>query len=73
MAIGKYLSLEEARKKGKLKRFAKEYPSKADGRFWPLLNSIVTGKQSGRETSVQACPGSCSGTQTPSGTSEDAS
>lgn len=28
MAIGKYLSLEEARKKGKLKEFAKQHPSK---------------------------------------------
>lgn len=73
MSTGKYLSLEEARKKNLLGRFAKEHPSEADERFWPLLNSIVTGKQSGRETSVQACPDSCSGTQTPSGTSEDAS
>jgi len=30
MAIGKYLSLEEARKKDKLKRFIKEHPSKGD-------------------------------------------
>ena len=30
MAIGKYLSLEEARKKGKLDRFAKEHPSKGN-------------------------------------------
>ena len=73
MAIGKYLSLEEARKKGKLERFAKEHPSEADKRFWPLLDSIVKGKKSSRETSVQVCPGSCSGTQTPSDTSEDAS
>ena len=73
MAIGKYLSLEEARKKGKLKRFAKEHPSKADGRFWPLLDSIVKGKQSDQETSVQASRDSCSETQTPSNTSEDAS
>jgi hypothetical protein len=28
MAIGKYLSLEEARKKGLLERFIKEHPSK---------------------------------------------
>ena len=71
MAIGKYLSLEEARKKGKLKRFTKEHPSKADRRFWPLLDSIVKGKQSDQETSVQASRGSCSGTQTLSDTSED--
>ena len=73
MSIGKYLSLEEARKKNKLKRFIKEHPSKADGRFWPLLDSIVKGKQSGHETSVQASHDSCTETQTPSDTSKDAS
>ena len=30
MATGKYLSLEEARKDGKIKRFCKEHPSKGD-------------------------------------------
>lgn len=30
MSIGKYLSLEEARKKGLLGRFAKEHSSKGD-------------------------------------------
>ena len=30
MARGKYLSLEEARKEGTIKRFCKEHPSKAD-------------------------------------------
>ncbi len=30
MAIGKFISLEEARKQGKLDRFIKEHPSKAD-------------------------------------------
>jgi len=30
MAIGKYLSLEEAREKKKLDRFIKEHPSKGD-------------------------------------------
>jgi hypothetical protein len=30
MFRGKYLSLEEARKSGKLDRFAKEHPSEAD-------------------------------------------
>lgn len=73
MAIGKYLSLEEARRKGKLERFAKEHPSEADERFWSLLDSIVKGKKSSQETSVQACPDSCNETQTPSDTSEDAS
>ena len=32
MARGKYLSLEEARKRGKLDQFAKEHSSKADER-----------------------------------------
>ena len=73
MSRGKYLSFEEARKMEKLGRFAKEHPSKADGRFWPLLDSIVKGKRSDRETSAQASPDSCSETQTPSDTSEDTS
>ena len=30
MARGKYLSLEEARKDGTIKRFCKEHPSKGD-------------------------------------------
>lgn len=30
MSIGKYISLEEARKKKKLERFAKEHPSQGD-------------------------------------------
>ena len=31
MSTGKYLSLEEARKKGLIDRFIKEHPSKGDG------------------------------------------
>jgi hypothetical protein len=36
MSRGKYLSPEEARKSGKLERFAKEHPSTADASiaFW---------------------------------------
>ena len=30
MALGKFLSLEEARKSGKLHRFCKEHPSEGD-------------------------------------------
>jgi hypothetical protein len=37
MAIGKYLSLEEARKKGLLGRFAKEHPSKGDKKVFDKL------------------------------------
>lgn len=71
MAIGKYLSLEEARKKGKLDRFSKEHPSVADGRFWQILNAIATGSSTKHGTSARVCPDSCSETQTLSDTSED--
>ena len=73
MAIGKYLSLEEARKKNLIDRFIKEHPSKADGRFWPLLDRITTKPQSKSGTSTRASRDSCSETQTPSGTSEGTS
>lgn len=44
MARGKYLSLEEARKLGKLDRFCKEHPSVADrGRFERLLDAVTRG------------------------------
>ncbi len=46
MSHGKYLSLEEARRKGKLKEFAKAHPSKADERFEPLLDAMCNGKPS---------------------------
>lgn len=43
MAYGKYLSLEEARKSGKLKQFAKQHPSKETraGRFDALLDTMT--------------------------------
>lgn len=45
MARGKYLSLEVARKMGKLDRFAKKHPSKGDmGRFFELLEAIAKPK-----------------------------
>jgi len=41
MSRGKYLSLEEARKTGKLNRFAKEHPSEGDReRFDRLLDEM---------------------------------
>ena len=44
MARGRYLSLEEARKSGKLKQFAKEHPAKGDGDvFDRLLNAMAHG------------------------------
>ena len=45
MSIGKYLSLEEARKKKMLERFAKEHPSKGDQKaFDGLLNNMAKNK-----------------------------
>lgn len=73
MSIGKYLSLEEARKKGLIARFCKAHPSKADrGRFTDLLDA-VTGPKADQGTSAPACRDSCSETQTPSGTSKSTS
>jgi len=46
MATGKYLSLEEARKKGLLKRFAKEHHGKGDmNLFDKLLDRMAKGKK----------------------------
>ena len=73
MARGKYLSLEEARKiKGGLKRFAKEHPSEADGRFPKLLDAMARGLLEGEQTSDRAASEGCSDTQTRQGNSEDA-
>ena len=45
MARGKYLSLEEARKSGKLDRFAKEHPSTGDwDRFNRLFEAMAHGE-----------------------------
>lgn len=45
MAIGKYLSLEEARKQGKLERFAKEHPTTGDKKaFDGLLHRMAKNK-----------------------------
>ena len=45
MSRGKYLSLEEARKKGQLDRFCKEHSAVGDGEFFDnLLNAIAKGK-----------------------------
>jgi hypothetical protein len=45
VAQGKYLSLEEARKLGKLDQFAEEHPSKGDAKaFNSLLDAMAKGK-----------------------------
>ena len=45
MARGKYLSLEEARKAGKLDQFAREHPSEGDQKaLKQLLDKMAEGK-----------------------------
>jgi len=46
MATGKYLSLEEARKKGKLKQFAKQHPSTGDKDLFDRLFKVMAKKPS---------------------------
>ncbi|GFO83194.1 MAG: hypothetical protein A49_28210 [Methyloceanibacter sp.] len=75
MARGKYLSLDEARKKkGGLARFAKEHPSEGDeSRFDRLLRAMAGGKPEVKgQTSNEAGAEGCDETRTPKGTSEDA-
>lgn len=48
MARGKYLSLEEARKKDQLDRFCKEHPYEGDEKdFDELLDAMAEGKSEG--------------------------
>lgn len=59
MSRGKYLSLEEARKRGKLDCFAKEHPSETDQhRFERLLEAMSQGVLEGEETSSREHDGS---------------
>lgn len=52
MAIGKYLSLEEARKEKQLERFAKEHPSKGDKKkFASLLDRMARNLPTSGQTS----------------------
>ncbi|MDH5183643.1 MAG: hypothetical protein OEX12_07085 [Gammaproteobacteria bacterium] len=45
MSTGKYISLEEAREKDKLKRFIKEHPNKAKKKdFEDLLDAMCKGE-----------------------------
>ena len=67
MARGKYLSLEEARKSGKLDRFAKEHPSKGDRTlFFRLLDALSGLKHSKatEQTSTRDASACCTETQT---------
>lgn len=48
MSTGKFLSLEEARKQGKLDQFAKEHPSEGDEElFERLLQAMAKGVTAG--------------------------
>jgi hypothetical protein len=73
MARGKYLSLEEARKDGKIKRFCKEHPSKGDWNRFDAMMDWFAGpeaKSSSRveRTSSRARGASSSETRTRRGT-----
>ena len=69
MSRGKHLSLEEARKSGKLDRFAMEHPSETDrGRFERLLDAMSRGVLEEEETSNSERPEGSNGTQTRQGT-----
>lgn len=46
MGIGKYLSLEEARKQNKLKRFCKEHPSAGDEELFDKLAEAMAKPES---------------------------
>jgi hypothetical protein len=68
MSRGKYLSLEEARKKGALARFAKEHPSEANrDRFKGLLDAMSQGVLEEEETLKPDRRASSNGTQTRQG------
>jgi hypothetical protein len=69
MSRGKYLSLEEARKAGKLEQFAKEHPSEANSaRFKSLLEAMSKGVLEEPETSSPGSGAGSSGTRTRQGT-----
>jgi hypothetical protein len=73
MARGKYLSLEEARNRNALKRFAKEHPSETDkAAFDDLLGAMIRKKPAGERTSTRDTSAYSSDTRTPRDTSEDA-
>ena len=74
MARGKHLSLEEARKAGKLDQFAKEHPAEADDiRFNRVLRAMLSGKRpSKRGTSGGRSSAGSSGIPSRPDKSEDA-
>ena len=70
MSRGKHLSLEEARKTGKLDQFVKEHSSEAEReRFFRLLDAMAKGVLEDKETSPSDRGEGSSETQTRKGTS----
>jgi len=69
MSRGKYLSLEEARNRGVLDRFAKEHQTEADrDRFERLLKAMSQGVLEEAETSKPDRHANSTGTRTRRGT-----
>jgi hypothetical protein len=69
MSHGRYLSFEEARKSGKLDRFAKEHPMEADrDRFERLLKAMSQGILEEAETLKPDRRANSNGTRTRRGT-----
>ena len=56
MARGKYLSLEEARKLGKLKEFAKQHEGEGDGALWDRLFRSMAGPKTPPEVDPASSP-----------------
>jgi len=58
MATGKYLSLEEARRKGLLERFAKQHPSEGDEvLFDRLMQAMAHGEPPERKVKSSKATG----------------
>ncbi len=75
MSRGKYLSLEEARKKKDgLARFAKEHPSEGSESMFDRMLRVMAGQKpkAKARTSSEADAEGYDETQTPKGNSEDA-
>ena len=74
MSRGKYLSLEEARRKGKLKQFAKEHPSEGDAAAFARLTRAMALGRTSEEPETSSAPSSegSSGTRSRGDSAEDA-
>jgi hypothetical protein len=69
MSRGRYLSLEEARKSGKLDHFAKEHPSEGDCQLFDrLLSEMSKTIEEDDGSSSLGHDANSNGTQTPQGT-----